>query len=407
MSRLGNAWNVLSGKLSVERNMHGQWSYWLGGKTEFSIGDKLNRSLTNPAIFTAFDMRSTVFSRGILKVLDKDGKEIENDPAIKLFAKPNYCESQTDFLKKHLWFKGLGTNMTKATPNTLKGNVHDITKVASLEHLIPSLVEMKEVNKRKNFIVSRSQAKSIEERLVRYTISGQDHDIPVGELAFFYDIACDMTDEAMFKSPSRMDSLSAEIENIEEAQRAKNKNLVFAAKWMATNKGTELNTRTNLKEEERQEIESSIFSKAMNATNADVSVTNLSGDFRKLMLDDNIASDAMRIFGAYGISKDILNWWMNGQTTFDNAEKGEVRFIQNSIQMEADDFGNTWTNFFNYGDEGKKIILDYSHLPSMQTLRTERMEGIAKQSEIFQRLIQSQMPYADALRISGLDETEA
>ncbi len=398
--------------IKVERNRQGEWSYWLGGDSDFSLPNKLKLSLTNPALFTAFNMRSTMLSRGIVKVQTLEGEDLEKDKFLDLIANPNYCESTEDFIKKHSWFKALGTGITKVVPNRPNGNVRNIENVAALEHLIPSQVDYGETSKYTNFITSRSQKKAVEERTLRYKISGEEHKIPVSELAFFYDIACNMRDEGLFKSPSRIDALAPEIKNIQEAQSSKNKNLVFSAKWLATNKKKGLQgMEVNLEENERTEIETSLFNKSMNATNANVDVENLANDFRKLMLDDNISSDAMRIFSVYDIPRSVLNWWAKGQAGLGDSGSSEeiaaVRWIQNSIQLDADDFCNTWSNFFNYREQGKKIVMDFSHLPVMQVLETKRMEGIERQAKILDALIKAQMPLADALRISGLDETEA
>ena len=394
------------------RRNDGTWSYFIDPVTQFrSTGDHLNLSLTNIALFTAFDMRTTMFSRARVFVEGKDGKEIEDDPFLKLLQNPNFCESQSDFLKKHLWFKSLGTAMTRVMPKRKNANVHDIDNVDALEHLIPSLVDYQDFNKYGNFVRSRSQKKEIEEQEILYKISGKDHKIPVKDLAFFYDIACNMTDEGFFKSPSRVDSISHELRNIQEAQESKNKNLVFSAKWLAINKGVEMTVRTNLKDDEKQEIEQNLFHKSMNATNADVTVEALANDMRKLMLDNSIAADAMRVFGAYNINRNVLNWFQNGQSSLSESgskiEKSVAEWVQNSIQLEGDDFANTWTTFFGYHEQDKKIRFDYSHLPVMQVLEKERIEGIKKQADIFKILIDSGMVLDEAKRISGLDETEA
>ena len=403
------AWyDIFKKGYKATRRTDGSWSYMLDPTSQFgSLGDYLNLSLTNIALFTAFQMRSTIFARAKISVVDSEGKEIENDPALELFADPNYTESQQDFLKKHLWFKSLGTGFTRKLPKRKNGDISRVENIGSLQHLIPSQVDYNRINKYSDFIISSSQIKKLEESEIVYTIANKKHKVQVKDLVFFYDIANNMVDEGMFKSPSRIDALSHELKNIQEAQTSKNKNLVFSAKWLAVNKNTEMNTRQNLDEDERQEIERDLFRKSMNATNADVNVEALANDFRKLMLDDNIASDAMRVFGAFEINKDVLNWWMNGQTTYDNKEVAIVDWIQNSIQMEADDFANTYNTSFGYNKENKKIKLTYDHLPVMQVLETKRLEGISKQAEILDKLIKAGVNLSEALRISGLDETEA
>lgn len=394
------------------RRVDGSWSYFLDPTSQFgNSSDHLNLSLTNIALFTAFDIRSTMFSRAKVVVVDSNDKEIEDDPFLQLIANPNFCESQSDHLKKHLWFKSLGTGITRAMPKRKGADIHQIENVDALEHLIPSLVDYQDFQKHGDFVRSRSQKKEINERQIKYKISGKDHLIDVKDLAFFYDVACNMTDEGFFKSPSRIDAVHNELKNIQEAQSSKNKNLVFSAKWLATNKGMEMNVKTALKPDEKQEIEQNLFNKSMNATNADVNVEALANDMRKLMLDGSLSADAMRVFSVFHINRNVLDWWEKGGSGLgDNGsmiEKGVAEWIQNSIQLEGDDYANTWTTFFGYQEQKKKIKLIYSDLPVMQVLEKERIQGVKTQADILKTLIDSQVPLKDALRISGLDETEA
>ena len=397
----GKRWNIT-------RRVDGSWSYMLNGSDGFGGfgGDYLDLSLKNIALFTALDIRSTMFSRGRVFVKDKEGNEIEDDPFLKLIKNPNYAQSQQDLLYSHLWFKSLGNNLTRAIPNRVGSNVdvRDLDKVKAIENLIPSCIDYKDVNKVSSLVVSKSQIKQLEDRKINYKISGVDTDIRVGDIAFFYDVTNNMTDESYFKSPSRIDALIPALMNIQEAQSAKNVNLKHSKKWLVTNQSKDQYGKEDLKPEEKDEIEGRFMQKDIMATNAGVKAESLAVDMRKLLYDDGTAADAIKVFSAYGIPKDVLNWWMNGQSTYDNKDAAVAEWIQNSIQFEASDWGNTWSSFFRYEEEGKTIGMDYSHLPIMQVLEKKRIETLKERVDIAKVLYDMQVPTAKALEISGLEE---
>lgn len=401
--------NLFNRKYKVIRLKDGSYSYEEGLDSFGNFtSNYLKLSLENVALFTTLDMRSTMFSRGRVVLKDSSGKEIEKDPILDLFKNPNFSQSQQDFLYSHLWNKSLGNNITRVVPRATGTNVNvrDISKAASIENLIPSCIDYRDINKVGQFIISNTQKKAFQEQKIKYTISSKEHEIPISQLAFFYDVTNNMVNESYFKSPSRITALLPALLNIQETQSAKNVNLKHSKKWLVTNQGKDSYGKEDLKNDEKLEIEENFHNKDIIATNAMVKGESLNVDFRKLMYDDSIASDAMKVFSAYGINKDVLNWWMNGQTTYDNKQYGVVDWIQNSIQFEADDWGNTWSNFFGYNKEGKNLTMDYSHLPIMQLLEKKKIETIKERADIMESLIKSQVPYADALRISGLDENE-
>lgn len=366
-------------------------------------GNYLDLSLSNIALFTALDIRSSMFSRGRIGVKDiKSGKDIENDPFLKKIANPNFAQSQQDFLFSHLWFKSLGNNMTRVI-TTLK-NSTDIEKVAALEHLIPSCVDYKKINKVGDFIISRSQKKKVLESEITYNVSGVKHTIPVEQLAFFYDVTNNMTDESYFKSPSRIAAMIPDLLNIQEGQSSKNVNLKHSKKWLITNNSKDDYGKETLKVDEKQEIEERFLNKDIMATNAMVKAESLAVSLQKLGIDDSIASDSMRVFSGFGLNKDIINWWANGQTTYDNKAFGLVDWIQNDIQFEGNDFSNTWSNFFKYEEQGKKIYIDYSDLPIMAILEEKRIETVERLSTIVKTLVDAGASYKEALTISGLEE---
>ena len=143
------------------------------------------------------------------------------------------------------------------------------------------------------------------------------------------------------------------------------------------------------------------------ATNSMLDVKSLANDLNKLMLDDNIASDASYILSALGINRDVLSYWMNGKTNYDNKNTALLDFVQSVIQAKGDDFGNTWTTRFGYQDQGKRIVVKYDHLPIMAEIERQRIASIRDKAEILKTLVDSGADFLTAAKLVNLDDLEA
>lgn len=380
--------------------MSGGWEY-LNTPDSFSDRqDYLTEALENVALFTVLDMRATMFSRAKVIVTDLDGKPIDNDPFIKLIEQPNFSQSQQDFLYQHLFFKGLGNNVTRV----IASKPYDIDKAISLEHLVPSQIDYNNVNKVDKFVYAKSDINDVNKRALKYELDGKSYDIPLDEVLFFYDIANGLTKDSRFRSPSRIDSLRPALANIREAQKAKNINLKISSKHIISSGLTGDGMKDGLQPGEKSDIENNLFRRDTFATESNLNVNSLANDFRKLAFDDGIIAEMLKISNAYGINKDVLNWSLNGASTHDNKHFGAVDWIQNSIQFEGDDFANSWASHFNYRSQNKLIKLDYSHLPVMQILKEKEVESIKTRMEIAKGLLDLGFDVNQAVEAMGLNE---
>lgn len=367
------------------RNASGGWEYTSVPDSFGNHKNYLEQALTNVGLFSVLDIRATMFSRAKIEVRDiKTGKVIESDPFLELMAEPNFSQSQQDFLYQHEFFKGTGNNVTRV----IATKPYDIDKVHSLENLVPSQIDYANVNKIEKFVFAQSDIRDAKQKKIRYSLGGQQHDFSLEELVFFYDVSNGLTADSRFKSPSRIDALVPAIANIFEAQKSKNINLRMSAKHIISSGLTsDGGFSDGMQAGEKDEIEKNMFNKDMMATESNIKVNPLANDFRKLMFDESTNADLLKIAGAYGISKDVLNWSLNGASTYENQETAVVKWIQNSIQFEGDDFANSWNSYFGYPKQGKKIVLSYDHLPVMQVIQEKEVESIKTRVEVAKSLV--------------------
>lgn len=377
-----------------------------GNSTIGGESDYLDLSLTNIALFTALDVKTSMLSRGRVSVIDiKSEKEIENDPFTKLISNPNPFQSQQDFIKQHFWFKGLGNNVVRTIKIRDNGKAKDINNVKYLNNLVPTCINWKEINKINKMVMSDKDYTSLMDKEIEYMIGDNRYPIKVADLEFFYDVSNGMTNNSLFRSKSRIDSLLPSLENIKQAQISKNINIQFSSKFIATNKGQAAagGYSRPLETDQKNEIERAMSSNGIMATNADVDIKSLANNFNQLKYDDGINADAMKVFSAYGINPDVLNWYFN-KSTYDNKNQGLLDWLQNSIQVEADDWANTWTNAFGYQEQGKKIQMTFNHLPIMKAIEVERIEFIKKKSEILESLVRSGATFESAMKMLGITD---
>lgn len=386
--------------MQVVRNSKGGWEYTTVPDSFSEHADYLKEALTNVALFTVLDLRATLFSRARIEVQDLKGKPIENDPFLDRMAEPNYSQSQQGFLYQHEFFKGTGNNITRV----ISTRPYDITKVHSLENLVPSEVDYANVNKTNKFIFAQSDIEEARKSKIRYSIGGSQIEIPVEELIFFYDISNGLTKESRYKSQSRIDALIPALANVAEAQKSKNINLKMSSKHIVSSGLTSgEGMRDGLQAGEKHEIEHNLFRKNIMASESNLNVSSLANDFRKLLFDDGTAADLLKIAGAYGISKDVLNWYMSGASTYENKNTALVDFIQNTIQAEGDDFANSMETYFGYRKQGKQIKLTYDHLPVMQIIREKETDAIKNRVEIAKGLIDLGMSPEKAMEAMKLN----
>jgi len=377
-----------------------------GGSDNFSeTADLLNKSLTNVALYTGVNVLTSVHSQAKVSVIDLNtDKELPDDPLIKLLKNPNPFQSQRDFLKQLYWFKLLGTNVMRSIRIRDNGDVNDINNIKYLYNLIPSCINWQDVNKVDKMIISDGDYEKLLGREIKYTIGGKTYPIKISDLEFFYDIANGMTDSNAFRSQSRLHSVIPAINNIEEAQRAKNINLKFSAKFLASNKNQMQSSSVPFRPGEREEIAQAFHKNGIIPSGADIDLKSLAQNFNQLMYDDQVNAEATKIFSVLGINKEIINWYAEGQSTYENQKVSIPAWIQNTIQSEANDVAGTLTNAYNYLEQGKEVRLTFNHLPAMKYVELEKVEFIKKQAETIKLLVDSGATFESAVAMLGIDD---
>lgn len=366
------------GHWEVERDKNGNWSYFLSTSADFAdAADKyLEWSLENPVLFAVCAARAKLYSQMKITCEDtKTGKEIENAPEVALLNNPNYFQSKNDWLYQQSWF-------LSATGNNLIYQIRPFSTELpkALYNLIPSEIDYKDALKLKKFIKNMVDIAEFERQEIKYKLDNQEYKLPLKDLIPLYDVASGLKSNSMFKSPSRVRSVIRNIKNIDENLKATNINLQMAQKFLARNKNAINGAAGIIHDEDRTAIETVLKSKSLQITNGDIEVQHLVEDMKKLYLNEEFSHEAAVIANAFEMSRDVITYALTG-STFENQETGIVRYIQNSIQSDADNTMNSLTNSWGMVEKGKRLKASYNHLPIMQTLLNSKIETFTKLQE--------------------------
>jgi len=361
--------NFLGGKsINVERDRTGAFTYSFLDQNGFTNSTKyLELSLNNPVLLSIIALRCKIYSQMKITHLNASNKPIDNSPIIKLLKQPNYFQSQEDFFFQQMWFlSATGTNLTY--------KVNALQETKSIYNLIPSETNLNNTHKVKSFISTKAELEDYGEKKIIYTLEGQTFNIKIKDLIPTYDLANGLTVNSLMSSPSRLKGISKTIENIEENLLSKNVNLKMSQKYLMASQGD--GNAVQIQQKDREDITKKISAKSLLITNANIKAQHLVSDMKKLFLDEQFSNDALTCLLAFDMSKDILNYFSNGSSTFDNKEKAMLDYVQNSIQNDANNTMNSFASSFGLIDKGESLKASYDHLPVMQIVMKTKIETL-------------------------------
>jgi hypothetical protein len=360
--------SFLGRNINVERDRTGMFTYSFLENDGFVNSTKyLDLSLTNPVLMSIIALRCKIYSQMKITHLNSAGNPIENSEVIKLLKQPNYFQSQEDFLFQQMWFlSATGTNYT------YKVNALNTTK--SIYNLLPSEIDLQNSQKVKSFITTKQELNAYGERKIKYKLDGQTFEIALKNIIPTYDLANGLSCNSLMNSPSRVSGISKTLENIEENLLSKNVNLKMSQKYLMASQGD--GNEAQIQQSDRNDITSKISRKSLLITNANIKAQHLVSDMKRLFLDEQFSNDALTCLLAFDMSKDILNYFSNGASTYENKEKAMLDYIQNSIQADANNTMNSFASSFGLIDKGESLKASFDHMPVMQSVMKTKIETL-------------------------------
>jgi|688.fasta_scaffold09743_14 hypothetical protein len=379
----------------AERDRSGQFFYTLLGGNSFDDNGKyLELYFKNPVLNTIVNLRSELYSQMKIQHFDKNDKVIESSPYVNLLYNPNYFQSKEDFFYQQMVFLSTSGNnyiyQKKAFANELPKAIYN---------LIPSEIDLNDIQKLNKFLVTKQDINAFNNRKIKYKLDGQTYDLYLTDILPLYDLANGLKDNTFMQSPSRVKAIYKVLCNIDENLASKNINLKMSQKYLSKNEST--GNEAQIKEDDRKNIDKAIYNKSLILTNANISVQHLVTDMKKLFLDEQFADDANKCLLAFGLNKDVLNYFAK-DSTFENQEKGTIKYIQNSIQSTADNTMNSLSSQWGLLDKGERLKASYDHLAVMQSIVVDKINSFkAMQEAIKLGLENTTITTAEAVKMSN------
>lgn len=386
--------NLFGSKVkTVERDRVGNWWYSYGEVSGFNENkDYLKQAINNPVLLSIIALRSRIYSQMKIMHVNSKGEEVENSEYIKLLKKPNYFQSQEDFFFQEMFFKS-------ATGTALTYQVDALKQPKSLYNLIPNCINYNETEKIKKFITTDIDFKALGKKEIIYKLDGETWYLPLEKLIPSYDLANGLVENSFIRSPSRLQALSRTIENIDEELKSKNVNLKMSQKYLVSSDGD--GTSAHIQPDDRTDITNKIGMQSVMLSNIKMDAKHLVSDMKRLYLDEQMNNDALTCIIAFGMNRDVINYFSNGASTYDNSEKGMQNYIQNGIQSDADDRMSSLSLQWGLIDKGEKLVATYDHLPVMQSIVNDKINTLKTFEETLSIGIENRtITFAEAVEMS-------
>jgi hypothetical protein len=352
-------------------------------------------ALSHPILSPALLFKAKLFSQAKLDIVrTSTGKIAENHPYRSLFNKPNYNQTLSDLLESLLFMQmanGVGVLWEKKSFGT--------TRVNSLYSLDFSLIEFPdEISKGK--YPNQNVSGRTTSMKVKYDGGGENIDIPIDDLMFFYDMPNGVDSKNPYNSTSRLDGVKQTLFNTVDSELAKS--------IIIKSNGKELISGEKqgfpLVGDEKNKVEDSYNQRSLKRrgiiTNASLKWQSLHIIMRDLGHDEGIKTDASIIFAALHLPSDVYSI-AGAKSTYKNANQSLVSYIQNEMLSTIESFVET-VNASLFANDSYELVGSYDHLPVMLAFATINIENAKKQGEALTALRSAGVPDELALELCQL-----
>lgn len=380
----------------------------IGGDSKVLSKNFLNWYKNNPIVYTAISERAKAVSNVRFKIKTDDGEYVDNELTNKLNT-PNQYLSKNEFIYQLMTYKGIwGTGYLYANKLRPSTPIKDV----SLLNLPTNQIKFSDIkisNFKYDYLLKLLKFDKTDDLRIYY----QSLDI-VETKELNKDYLLPFFDSAIFTNPyfseSKLESLQYAVSNIQAALESQNTILSNPGGMgmLVPDTKDASGVAVSLRDEEKEQIEKQLqedygtlsSQRNIRVLNSPTKYIDTMVDVSKLKFSDTIIQNALLIFGAYGLPKELLTAMMQG-STFENQKTAYKNYIETTAQTEANSIANSLDVLFPSA-EGK-LIADFSHLPSMQEDEKERA---LKDKTIAETLKLNKEIYDDWLQRGLINENE-
>ena len=343
--------------------------------------EKIAAVLTNPAMMKVISLQCDLFSMGAIKVVDQDGKEIENDPFLNIIKKPNPFQTQSQFLWDFMFWNMLGTSYTyvdSRIPDKIGGNKMYFLDPSKM-HWPKSLQDNAD-----KMVFSNDTEKLKAKQVIKYRYDdGTSQDVTLDKIIINTDLTTGIGN--FYKGPSRIDALYKILSNSEFSLDAKNINVRYSGKFLVS--AVNDISKIGLGETEKIDLENSVDTndKKVWAYKVPINIRRFVDNLANLQLDQAYLADYFLVGNMYSIPRDVLEAYQS--STYENQEKARAAHVNYCLDPKGNAFMDSFENHFMYPEQGKNIVMSWDHLPFMQVFEKEKAEVRKVNMETFNSMI--------------------
>ncbi len=368
------------------------YEYKFGEDGQYSYEDKVNMILSNPAAIYVFDLICDLFSLGVFKMY-RGEQEVESDPLLDFLDNPNPFQNATQFKYDYLFYRKFGTANLYTDIKTLGSAKPNGYFLFNGYMKWPKWFTDNKASLLDEQLFAEAQSKEIEYRMPHKT-----RFIPYENITQFFDIT---NGTNRWDGPSRVDALVELVKNSDKALKAIGRNADFAGKYLVGSQvDIEQTDKLPLGQADKASIREAMKDRNefVYPTKTPPSIIPYSDGTALPFLDEAFYKSMFYIGKVLNIPRDVLE--VIDGSTYENQEKARALIIYYVIQPAANDFCDGLLRHFGY--EGYTLELDYSHLPFLQVMETDKAEVFSRKAEALKDLIEAGMNPEDAADYLGI-----
>lgn len=344
------------------RKIGNQWFYSVDGNVDvFQKLDYLASFNCVPELNAVINLKARSFSNGIIKAVDKNGKEVDKVP--KCLKSPNWFQDQKEFMRQTKLFHEIYGNEYLYM---LFGVGFDPSMTKALYTIPPNLVEVEYLEEQPFFVFSEQPPK------ITYSLvsDGKRDRIPTEQIIHLNDNRVTVTKangKDILTGESKMRGLAAAINNLRLAYESRGiilKNR--GALGILSNATSDVAGAVPIDAEDRKRTQEEYRNYGTLSGQNHLIITNANLKWQKmgvnpseLGLFEETEQDFFKICDSYGTPIDLFAS-IKG-STFENQKQAEKGLYLRTVIPEA----NEWIRSLNdsgIAGEGVTLIIDYSHL---------------------------------------------
>lgn len=329
--------------------------------------EKLAVIFSNPALLKVVALQCDLFSLGKFYVYDKNGKPIDDDPALDRLYQPNPLQCGSQFLWDYMFWTMIGNAYLYMTSNDVNRENAPMYFLEAGKIKWPLKMEQD----KDKLMLSKGTYNEYQRRTITYEYDdGSKFEFELSKMVIFQDLTNGVGN--WYKGFSRIDALYKVISNSEATLDSKNINVRFAGKFLVagTNDPEDV-TRLPMSEDEKKSIEDKVNStKKVHAIKSMVDIKRFVDDIRAMPLDQAYLNDYFIIGTTYNIPRDVLEAYAS--STYENQEKARAGHVSYTLDPKGDLLCGELMKRWGYNPYRRKLVLSWDHLPFTQVFEKER-----------------------------------